>query len=397
MYFNWRQFLHDLWISVFAARHPHLRLTGHRARVVVMLVLCMAWMGGSARLGLMADHLLFPWFRRRRVVAPTFIVGNFRSGSTLLHRLLAHSSAFTAMKTWELYFAPSITQRKFWHGVWIVDRWFGGRLRSAIERAQARRLAQVQMHKVRLEEPEEDEALFLYLWDSFFNWFFVPADADRNPYWRFDSRVPAHRRRAAMRFYRGILQRHLALAPPGSIYLSKSPAFTARLGSLIEEFPDARIIELVRHPFDVVPSGAAWFAFAWHYFASPVDRFPFLDTFLSMANEWYLRPERVIAASDHAGTYHRVRYEDLVAHPSATVTGLLHALGIYADAGLRERLARLESASSRRRSHSLSLADLGLSRESIASEMADVFTLLGYDPDHGALPDLDDDDSAESR
>ena len=396
MYFNWRRFLHDLRISIVPTGHPHLRLTGHRARVVVMLVFCMAWMGGSARVGLLVDHLLFPWFRRQRVVAPTFIVGNFRSGSTLLHRLLAGSSAFTAMKTWELYFAPSITQRKFWHGVWIVDRWFGGHLRNAIVRAQSRRLGQVQMHKVRLEEPEEDEALFLYLWDSFFNWFFVPADAERNPYWRFDDTVPHHRRRAAMRFYSGILQRHLALAPPGSIYLSKSPAFTARLRSLIEEFPDARIIEIVRHPFDVIPSGAAWFAFAWHYFASPVDRFPFLDTFLTLVNEWYVRPERAIAAG-FDGAYCRVRYEELISHPSKTVDAVLSAFRIDADARLRGRLAQLEAAAERPRSHSLSLSDLGLSVESVASAMSSAFTLLGYDPDHGALPDLDDDDSAESR
>ena len=203
MYFNWKRFLNDAVRAVFPGASPHMQVTGHRARVVVMFFFCMAWMGGSGRLGLWLDHLLFPWFRKTHVRQPVFIVGNYRSGSTLLHRLLASQHGCTAMKTWEIYFAPSIAQRKFWRGLWIVDRFFGGSIRRRILAAQSRRLGSVEMHRVRLEEPEEDEALFLYLWDSAFNWFFMPRDAQSDPYWRFDEKVPVWRRRRIMKFYDG--------------------------------------------------------------------------------------------------------------------------------------------------------------------------------------------------
>ena len=376
MYFNWRRFLADSHASLFPRRHPHLRLTGKRARVLIMFFACMLGMVGAGRLGLLVDHILFPWFRRKRVEAPVFIVGNFRSGSTLLHRLLASSPGITAMKTWQLYFAPSITQRKFWHGFWIVDGWFGGLIRRRILKAQDARLGAVPMHTVRLEEPEEDEALFLYLWDSLFNWFFVPRDAERNPYWRYDEAVPAWRRRKGMAFYRGVLQRHLALQPAGTVYLSKSPAFTARLASLRAEFPDARVIELARDPADCVVSTAGWLSFAWHYFASPRDRFPFLDTILEMTRTWYLRPPRVLGAE--SPSYVVMRYEDLVADPVTVVGKALETLRIQISPELEHSLEELASSSHPGRTHTHSLTELGITEARAREHYAEVNRRFGY-------------------
>jgi len=379
MYFNWRRFVVDVFWSLFPFGKPHLRIDGHRARTLVMFFLCMAWMGGSGRLGLAVDRLLFPWFRRSRVRGPVFIVGNFRSGSTLLHRMLAHAPGFTAMKTWQIYFAPSISQRKFWRGLWIVDGWLGGRLRAAILRAQERRLATLPMHRILLQEPEEDEGLFLYLWDSLFNWFFVPRDANENPYWRYDDEVPAWRRRKAMRFYREVLRRHLALEGDDRVYLSKSPAFTARLTSLLEAFPDARIIELVRHPFDSVVSTAGWLSFAWHFFASPRERFPFLATVLRMTREWYLRPARIVPRLPPE-RYALLHYEDLVTRPTVVVPEMLERLGLPVTERLRAELHLLERQPRTYRTHDHTLGELGIPEAEAAELFRPVMERFGYEP-----------------
>jgi len=378
MYFNWRRFLADSFWSLFPVGKPHLRIDGHRARALAMFFLCMAWLVGSGRFGLAVDRVLFPWFRRTRIRKPVFIVGNFRSGSTLLHRLLAGSPGFTAMKTWHIYFAPSIAQRRFWQGLWIIDGWLGGHLRRAILRAQDRRLATLPMHKVRLEEPEEDEGLFLYLWDSLFNWFFVPRDAASNPYWRFDEKIPAWRRRKAMEFYREVMRRHLALARTDSIYISKSPAFTARLESLIQTFPDARVVELVRHPFDSVVSTAGWLSFAWHFFASPTERFPFLDTILEMTREWYLRPANLAPALS-ADQYALIHYEDLVSRPTDVVPALLDRLGVPVSTRLRSELQRLEERPRTYRTHDHTLGELGIPEAEAVEFYREVMRRFGYE------------------
>lgn len=377
-YFNWRRFVADAFHALFPGDHPNLRIDGHRARVLVMFFACMAWMGGSGRIGLLVDYLLFPWFRRTRVERPLFIVGNFRSGSTLLHRMLARSPGVTAMKTWEIYFAPSICQRRFWQGLWIVDGWFGGRLRSAILRAQDRRLGAVEMHRVRLQEPEEDEALFLYLWDSVFNWFFVPRDAQSNPYWRYDERVPGWRRRKAMRFYREVIRRHLAVHRDATVYVSKSPGFTGRLGSILETFPDARVIELARHPFDCVVSVAGWLSFAWHYFASPTERFPFLPTVLELAREWYLRPQQFVAALPQ-DRYALILYESLVSRPTEAVPQALEQLGMPVSAALLDELAHVEARPRTKRTHDHTLAELGIPEDEAREYFRPVMERFGYE------------------
>jgi len=292
--------------------------------------------------------------------------------------MLAASKPFTAMKTWELYFAPSVSQRKFWRGFWIVDRWFGGRVRKTILAVQEKQLGSVTMHRVRLEEPEEDEAIFLYLWDSLFNWFFVPAEADANPYWRFDEAVPRWRRRRAMRFYHGVLKRHLWLSPGGAVYISKSPAFTARIHSLLEEFPDARVIELVRKPEEVVVSGAAWFSFAWHFFASPVLQVPFRETFLAMVKRWYLVTE-ALETELSEDRYAMLRYEHLIENPEIAVGRVVNQLGFEVSAELEAKLASLAKTKQKRRSHDYDLGDFGLSREYVFREFAAVYERLGYE------------------
>ncbi|MFW5718107.1 MAG: sulfotransferase family protein [Spirochaetota bacterium] len=378
LYFNWRRFLADAFHSLVPVGKPHLRIDGHRARALVMFFLCMAWMGGSGRLGLLLDYALFPWFRRTRIEQPLFIVGNFRSGSTLLHRLLARDPILTAMRTWEIYFAPSISQRRFWQGLWIVDGWLGGHLKRAILRAQDRQLGEVRMHRVRLQEPEEDEGVFLYLWDSLFNWFFVPRDANANPYWRYDRMVPRWRRKKAMRFYREVVRRHLAVHRGARTYVSKSPAFTARLASLLDTFPDARIIELVRHPFDCVVSTAGWVSFAWHFFASPRERFPFLPTVLELTREWYLRPAR-FANRLPEDRYVLLRYEDLVSRPTEVVPAALEQLGIQTSRELREALAHVQARPRTRRTHDHTLSELGVAEEAAARYYADVMARFGYE------------------
>ena len=378
MYFNWRGFLTDTRHALFTRRAPELRITGRRARALVMFYFCMAWMGGSGRLGLLLDRVLFPRAVRTPVREPVFIVGNFRSGSTLLHRLLAADPQFTAMKTWEIYFAPSISQRKFWHGLWIVDGWFGSPIRRRILAQAKETFGQVRMHRVDLAEPEEDEGLLLYLWESLFNWFFMPRHAAENPYWQFDRKVPRWRRRLIMRFYHDCLRRHLA-AHPNTTYISKNPSFSAKLRSLLAEFPDARIVYLVRHPEDTLVSTAGWFSFAWHYFADPAEEYPFVGTIMRMVHDWYTEPLEVLEELPPE-RYRVVLYEDLVSSPRATVSALLAHFGHPLSAPTHVQLEDLEAMPDPPRSHQVRLANIGLDPNQVAEYYREVMERFGYEP-----------------
>ena len=57
------------------------------------------------------DHLFYPRHRTQPIDRPIFVIGNPRSGTTFLHRLLLGAGGMAAFELWEMLF-PAITARK---------------------------------------------------------------------------------------------------------------------------------------------------------------------------------------------------------------------------------------------------------------------------------------------
>ncbi len=206
-------------------------------------------------LGFLLDEIVFFRYRQVDVREPVFILGVPRSGTTFLHRLLARDPAFTTFSTWECFFAPSITERYFWRGVGRLDRLVGrplGRITGWIE---ARMLGWLDdVHPIRLEDPEEDYFVFLPVLCCFI--LIVPfPEAD----WiwrmgRFDRDVDAAERDALMRWYRRSLQKHLFVNGPERRLLSKNASFAGMSMSLVDTFPDCRVVICERDALQVIGS-----------------------------------------------------------------------------------------------------------------------------------------------
>src|SRR5262249_21447043 len=93
--------------AVLADRATPKRLLVHGGLLCVL----PAWALANA-LCMKLDAWVFPDFRRHPVRSPVFIVGNPRSGTTLLHRLLCgDTERFVYFRTWEILL-PSLVQRK---------------------------------------------------------------------------------------------------------------------------------------------------------------------------------------------------------------------------------------------------------------------------------------------
>jgi hypothetical protein len=196
-----------------------------------------------------------------------------------------------------------------------------------LQAGQERIFGKVRLHRIRLDEPEEDEALFCLTWHTLFTCFFFPmVDADF-VYHRFDTALPRSTRKRLLAFYRGCIQRHLYAHRSGSHYLAKNPSATSRIASLLEAYPDARFVYLYRDPVETVPSTMRWFSFAWHYFSSAPERYPLRDYILDLAMEWYRYPLE-LRDTDVGKSILFVSYDDLVAEPAATVERIYDWLGI---------------------------------------------------------------------
>lgn len=337
--------------------------------------------------GLWWDEILFPGYRRRRVEAPVFIAGNPRSGTTFLHRLLSKDRRFTTLKMWEILFAPSVFARKVVGLFGRLDRLLGRPLTRGRKQVERVWHEQNVMHEVSLNEPEEDDYLLLHAWSALTTGLSSGVISEALPYTYFDVRIPKPRRDRIMEFYRACLKRHLYAhgahrGERGQVYLAKNPALCPKLETVYEHFPDARVIYLVRNPLEMLPSYVSMMEFSWRAVGLPVTgqhRQRLHDYLFEMAGHWYRHALEVLDRMPETQAV-VVRYDDLVADPDRTVRHVYDRLGLHVDAEFGEVLRRETERARRYESrHDYGLEELGLSRERIESELADVFERFGFD------------------
>lgn len=367
MRFNWRLFLYQISTIFTLPRHPVFRFGLRRLRFYGAFFALFLVGQSLAWLHFALDHLFFPGFRRTRVAGPLFVVGNFRSGTTFLHRLLwQDSDTFTSLTTREIYVTPSVSQRKLWGLLLRVDDYVGRPFQRWLARIDREVLNRIKFHRVGLEETEEDEGLLLYLWESLFTWFFFPTGGWERDFFDFDNRVGPGRKRRVLRFYDFCMRRHLYAHRTDRTLLSKNPSFSAKVRSVAREFPDARFVYVRRRPEEVVPSMINWFAFVWHYFGNPDERFPYRERIADLAGHWQAHALRELTTLP-AERVLVIDFDDLVGDVAGTVKRIYHHFGFRITPVMEAALERAQQESREFVPHArLSLDDVGIDGESIA-------------------------------
>lgn len=343
--------------------------------IVVPIVELIVWAG------LLLDRLFFPGYRAQPVDTPLFIVGNFRSGTTFLHRLLAADRRrFTTMQMWEILFAPSITQRRIFGAFAALDRALGRPIPRLLRWIETRWSNSNVMHEVSLTQPEEDEYLCLHAWSALTIGLSSGLLEEARPYVRFDRDLSATDRDRIMRFYADCVRRHLwAHGTGGSQYLAKNPAACPKLDSLCEQFPDARFVYLVRNPLEAIPSFVSMMKFSWDVVGVRQEDAILNQFIIDMAGHWYRYPLERLARMPE-DRYQLVVYDELVREPERVVRAIYTKFGYPIDENFADSLAAAQSAAEHYTSrHDYSLDELGINRDELVAEFADVFERFGFD------------------
>lgn len=245
--------------------------------------------------------------------APIFIVGHWRTGTTLLHELMMLDPRLTCPNTYQCVMPNHfvLTER-------VLSRllWFILPSRRPMDNMSAG-----------WDRPQEDEfALCMlgapspYLTIAFPN--HPPQDQEALD---LEGLTPRKRRRWKEIFLTFL--RELTFHDPRRLVL-KSPTHSFRIPVLLEMFPDARFVHIVRNPYTIYHSTINLWKTLYQTHGMQVPSFrglneQVLETFTRLYDR--LEKGRQLVSDNR---WHELRYEELIADPEGEMRRLYEGLDL---------------------------------------------------------------------
>jgi omega-hydroxy-beta-dihydromenaquinone-9 sulfotransferase len=320
--------------------------------------------------GRLLDRLLFRSFLCQEVREPVFIIAPPRSGTTLLQKLMAlDEERFVHAKLYQTIF-PSVFYQRCLTGLARIDRCTGQMLAQLMIWSEKKFFGGWDdMHKLRFDQPEEDDGFFVYSFVTEAIYLLFPYIDEL---WEagFADALGAGQRRKLMRFYRSCLQRQLYANGPGKTVLSKATQSSGSVESLLEAFPDAKFITIIRHPYQSVPSHVSVFYPVWRTHSPDIAKDgPISKSYARLAVKWYQHLFQ-FRSKVNPRQYYCLDYRDLTQDPEAVVGKLYDYFGWTMSDAFRARLrAAADHEQGFQSRHHYTLEEFGLSKEWIQEEL----------------------------
>lgn len=383
MYFNYRSFFKALQLSLWDQPFRWRRAT----YVLAFTLLYLVFVAGVTLMRQL-DRLIWRDIEKTPIERPVFIIAPPRSGTSFLQKLLTFDQPrFVFWKMYQTILPTVLTEKLIQWGLsfdqllgrpvgrvlnWCEKRWFGG---------------WDNLHTMRLDAPEEDGALYLYAFACEAIYMLFPYVEEL---WElgFPDTLPAADRQALMRYYRSCLQRLVYSGGQGKTLLIKSTNSSGTVASILEEFPDARFITIVRDPADSIASSISLMmpALKAHSPETPPDG-EISKAYAKLSTEWY-KYLHDFALELPKDQIHTVDYRRLVSDPMGTVEAIYDHFGWEISPDFRARLkAQQQRQKTYQSGHRYSLEEFGIDREWVYAELASVLAAREFRRfDSGAEP-----------
>ena len=380
LYRNGKAFRRFIKNSLINNRDTNYRLTAKRLGVFLLalgIYLPAQFLIWSS---LVLDEVLFPDYKDVKVKDPVFIIGNPRSGTTFLQRLLARDrDNFITMRTWEIFGAPSISMRGLVRSLVRAGRALGVPIARRIRSIEKIWQDDDKIHRLKLRSPEEDEYLFIHSFTTLKIWSFAAMVNQAQQYIYYDQQIPEEEKNRIMAFYESCLKRHYYYhGQRKKNYLSKNPNFTPAIQTLRERFPGARFIYLIRNPLEAVPSHISLKEREWKMLGSPLKEYACKEFILENSRHWYEYPLEILPTLPRDQRV-VVKFEDLVSNAEETVNRIYDRFGLPISQEFSEILeAETYKARNYVSQHHYSLEEMGLTPEDISEYFGDVMREFDY-------------------
>jgi hypothetical protein len=319
---------------------------------------------------LLLDNLFFPRFRKTDISSPLFITGLMRSGTTLLYdTLYADRKRFTAMKLWEILFAPSIIQKKTFRYLGKIDNRTGKVLHRMIKATEKKVFSPIQsLHPVSLFNNEEDELLLLHILSTTFLIFLFPRSKFFRSLTDFDHSIPLTKRERIIAFYKNCIKRHMYAFGKGKTYLAKCSSHTSKILSLKTHFPGCNIVFIYREPYAAIRSSAGFLQHLAGIFHTAVTRYQIEKDIIQVGKTWY---GYIKLGNEHpsGGETVVVDFEEFVHHLKAVTILLYHKLNFQVSDSYSRILDEKQDKSSH---HKGEYPELKIPRQELESEFSEI-------------------------
>ncbi len=324
-------------------------------------------------LSLFADEVFFPSHKRIVVSSPLYITGMPRTATTLAHNIIScDTKGFTTMKLWEIAFAPSICQKRFWLFIWKFDSKLDNPLIKTVKYVESRILKQFDhFHPLSIFNVEEDEYLLIHNFTSELLIFFFPVlKFLRRSYSTSKTDLTQIHR---LEFYHKCIKKHLYVFGKEKTYLAKSPAHILRYHSLKKVFPDIRIIYMLRNPHKSIPSTISLFQNFNTIFNSRLNDRDIIthtlliaDTsfhFLTQLNSQEINPSFIV-----------LKFEEFVNEPELAIKKIYKSFHLKLAYDVEKKIRNYcVQQSTFKSKHKYSLKKYGLTKEIIVEKYLDIY------------------------
>lgn len=315
----------------------------------------------AQRAKLLDDRKRYPGLAEEVIEAPIVVAGLPRSGTTLMHALMAADPNNRAPRYWEVI-RPSPPP-----GLWTVN---DSRISYANQHAadMTRYMPDLLLCHPFFDQGAqmitECESIVTHELHNLYGWYFMHmkampmVDLTDDPF-------------GAYRFHRMMLQA-LQYRRPKRRWVVKGTENFARLSAIKAAYPDAKVIWVHRDPVKSLPSVMKLLTtWAESVVGHPVDR-PFYGRMLLNLYKGLLQVALADPVTDHPDVHH-LMYEDFVADPIGRIGDFYKRYGIPFDTttanAMQNYLANPANHPHRHGRFKYSLAEYNMTTEELEAEM----------------------------
>jgi len=312
------------------------------------------------------DHFFFPKFKLQKPKNPVFLMGHPRSGTTFLHRFIVRNcDELRGMFLLDMVF-PSLTARK------LIKPFH-----NSLRKISLDKIWNPKIHKANLFEAEtEDVGLFIKYGSGLLSWFYFHLWDKYNSDEEFENTIKKVCGNDKFIDYLTSVHQKNIYGTNRRMFC-KSFALIYNIEKIIKEFPEAKILFMVRNPKETIPSTISLMSGAQKKIngldkASESKRQEFYQKVYQTSLAYYKFMDKIIRENRKNIIVHTQK--QLLTDFENVFRGILDFYGVKSDEKIEKAIAeQVEKQKTFHSEHKYSLEQYGFSEEQIERDFKFVY------------------------